>query len=313
MRKSYLFLCLLLSIVFVLTTPLYVSAATPIITLSPTSGYTGTSVTIQGTNLPVDATSTGYTVTFKWDSVVLTTPSPVVVGRTGSFSTTFSVPSDATVGVHNVTATVFVPLSPLGKPLPITATSQFTVLQRPIIKIFDPVVPIIPIIPLDPIVPIVLVSPTPATSLNPPVIAVLEPPNTLLLATPIDPLIVATPVQTPASTPPPAVITTPAPTPVAPAAPPAANPPSNQSNAAPSNTNITPPVTATPTPSLIVANPLTPAGGQVSLANQNDPTPSAPPDANVNSPSSGIPIIAILAILVVVILLVLVLKKQILG
>jgi hypothetical protein len=299
MRKAFSILCLLLTIVFVLTTPSHVAAATPTITLSPTSGYAGASVTIQGSNLPIDPTSTGYTVTFNWDKDVLkTVPSPVVVGKIGSFSTTFTVPSTAIVGVHNVTATIYVPLQLGGRPVPVTTTSQFTVLQPYLIKPINPILPIIPTIPITPLLP---TSPTPTASPSPSIIGALASPNT-------------NPILTPSSPTPTAITTAPADLPpVASPAPPAATPPSGQTSVAPGDTNNTPPATATPIPSLIAANPLAPVGGQLSAANQNNPTPSTPTDAKEDSSQSGFPIFAIVAILAVVILLVLVLKKQFLG
>jgi len=260
MRKAYLILCLLLSIVFVLTTPSHIAAAKPTISLSPTSGYTGATVTIQGTNLQiVDASS------FKWDDVVLTLPGAVVVGRTGTFSTTFDVPSDETAGVHNVIAAVYVPLVPGGKPALVTAASQFTVLHRTPIK---PIFPVLPTLPT---------SPTPTVLPSPPIIPALASPNTTLIPTPITPSVI-------------------------PFDPTIINLPSNPLSA--------PTDKATPTPSLI---PSVPVAGQLSPANQNNPSPSIRTDAKEDSSVLGLPLFAIVVIIAVVIFGIIVLKKHILG
>lgn len=338
MRKAYLILCLILSIVFVLTAPSQVNAATPTVTLSPTSGYTDTAVTIQGVNLPISTTSTGYTVTFRWDGGNLTTsPSPIIVGKTGSFSTTFTVPSDATVGVHNVTATVYVPSLLVRGTTAVTATSQFTVLQRLLIKQINPILPIIPIAPTLIVIassPTPTVSPSPSTvTLASPVTGIRPPPLQFnpdiigaLVITPSPSVIVTPTTAAPAApSPPPAVVgaeaVTPSPSviitpttaaPVAPPAPAAANPPSNQSSGAPGAATNTPAAASTPTPSLLVANPLAPMN-QLSLGTPINPVPSIQADAKAESSSSGFPIVAVGAVLVIIVVLALVLKKLVLG
>ena len=74
----------------------------PSISLSPTSGTTGTVVTVTGSSFQMDK---GDTIQIKFDSTTETTsPNPCVVQTGNGFSCTFIVPS-STVGSHTVTAT----------------------------------------------------------------------------------------------------------------------------------------------------------------------------------------------------------------
>ncbi|MEM3798383.1 MAG: hypothetical protein QXY74_08150 [Candidatus Bathyarchaeia archaeon] len=94
--------------------------APPKITLTPTFGYVGTTVTIAGSWFTPD-----QLVTFTFDGAPLaTTPTPVYASGTGAFSVTFKVPNVA-VGDHTVRATD-------AKGLTATATFKVTV---PIIEI----------------------------------------------------------------------------------------------------------------------------------------------------------------------------------
>jgi hypothetical protein len=69
--------------------------------LSPASGPGGTLVTISGANFPVSTT-----LSFKFDTTTLTpTAGDTSTRTTGAFSTTVTIPSLATMGVHTITVT----------------------------------------------------------------------------------------------------------------------------------------------------------------------------------------------------------------
>ncbi len=161
MKKAYYFLCVLLSILFLSISPRPVAAATPTLTLSPTSGVPGTTVTIKGNYLPLDPNGNTYTVKIYWDgtSGLTTTPSPITLGKVTSFSATFVVSSTATIGVHNVTAKGAIVINPLlrASTTTVSASAQFTVTKPAIINPLDPIIK-------DPIIktPITLPSPTPS-------------------------------------------------------------------------------------------------------------------------------------------------------
>jgi hypothetical protein len=92
----------------------YRNTATPTasISLNPTSGQVGTSVTITGVNFLANSA-----ITIRYDgNIVSTTPSTTTSNTAGGFSTSFSVPS-STSGTHPVSATDGTR----------TATSTFTV------------------------------------------------------------------------------------------------------------------------------------------------------------------------------------------
>jgi hypothetical protein len=72
-----------------------VQAATPKITLSPSSGPVGTSVTVTGKGF-----SSGQTVTITYDGKVVST---IKTDSQGRFTATFIVPT-STLGNHQVTA-----------------------------------------------------------------------------------------------------------------------------------------------------------------------------------------------------------------
>ena len=71
------------------------------ISLSPTSGTAGTSVTISGSNF-----GASKTITIKFDNNPITTsPSTVTTTSTGTFSATITIPNTASAGSHIITAT----------------------------------------------------------------------------------------------------------------------------------------------------------------------------------------------------------------
>src|SRR4029077_247662 len=67
----------------------------PAITLNPTSGLAGTSVTVTGTNF---ASNSGITVSYD-GSAVSTSPGSITTSATGGFSATFTEPAPTT-GTH---------------------------------------------------------------------------------------------------------------------------------------------------------------------------------------------------------------------
>jgi hypothetical protein len=84
------------------------------ISLSPTSGTAGTTVTVSGTNF-----GTSKTITIKLDNNnITTTPTTVTSTTTGTFSATITIPTTTTVGAHTITATDGT----------LTASATFTVL-----------------------------------------------------------------------------------------------------------------------------------------------------------------------------------------
>src|SRR5574341_2419497 len=70
------------------------------ITVTPTSGAIGTTVTVSGSNFGASKT---ITIRFDNDNV-LTSPFSVVSTTTGAFSATFTIPSAALVGSHTISA-----------------------------------------------------------------------------------------------------------------------------------------------------------------------------------------------------------------
>lgn len=78
-----------------------VTAPQPLITLSPTSGITGTTVTISGSNF-----GASKTITITFDSASITTnPTVVTSSGTGAFSATIAIPNTAATGSHTISAT----------------------------------------------------------------------------------------------------------------------------------------------------------------------------------------------------------------
>lgn len=75
--------------------------AAPVITLSPTSGSAGTTVTVSGTNFESYA---GDEVHIYFDGEEIAN-SPVTAPSTGNFSVHFTVPDNTTPGTHHVTVT----------------------------------------------------------------------------------------------------------------------------------------------------------------------------------------------------------------
>lgn len=71
------------------------------ITLTPTSGATGTVVTLSGSNFTPNAP---IAVTFD-SSPVATSPSPLTASPTGTFTATILIPATAYAGTHTITAT----------------------------------------------------------------------------------------------------------------------------------------------------------------------------------------------------------------
>src|SRR5207245_2676811 len=69
------------------------------ISLNPTSGPAGTTVTVTGSNF---AANSGITISYD-GTTVTTTPGTITTSSTGSFSATFTVPA-STAGYHTVTA-----------------------------------------------------------------------------------------------------------------------------------------------------------------------------------------------------------------
>lgn len=94
-RKRILVLAIMLPLlaVLVLSTP---ALAAPVITLTPTSGATGTRVVINGTNFD---SYKGDSISIFFDDTEIPN-SPLAVPETGSFSIEFNVPDDAEVGRH---------------------------------------------------------------------------------------------------------------------------------------------------------------------------------------------------------------------
>jgi len=85
------------------------------ITLSPTSGSAGSTVTVNGAGF-----TPSTTITIKFDtSISATTPSNIVTNSSGAFSASVTIPSAATVGNHTISANDIT-----GK----TATATFKVL-----------------------------------------------------------------------------------------------------------------------------------------------------------------------------------------
>ncbi len=82
--------------------PFTVTPAQPLITFTPTSGTTGTIVTISGSNF-----GASKTITIKFDNTnIVTNPTPVVSSSTGAFSgITITIPSTAATGSHTISAT----------------------------------------------------------------------------------------------------------------------------------------------------------------------------------------------------------------
>jgi hypothetical protein len=90
-----------------------VTAGASLDSLSPTSGSSGTDVTISGSGFPISRT-----ITFKFDTTTLTPKSGDSSTRSsGIFLTTVTIPSDAAPGSHTITVTVS----------STTATATFTV------------------------------------------------------------------------------------------------------------------------------------------------------------------------------------------
>ncbi len=85
-----------------INTQFTVTAPPPSITLTPSTGAAGTTVTVSGSNF--GATKT---ITIKFDnSVIATNPPTVTSSNTGTFSSaTITIPSTATAGNHTVSAT----------------------------------------------------------------------------------------------------------------------------------------------------------------------------------------------------------------
>jgi len=94
--------------------------AAPVITVSPTSGATGTMVTVTGTNFD---SYKGDNISIFFDSVEIT-DSPLIVLETGNFSFNFNIPDGADPGGHWVRVK-----SELGSTL---ARTLFTVLEAEI-------------------------------------------------------------------------------------------------------------------------------------------------------------------------------------
>lgn len=77
-----------------------VSVASATITLTPTSGAVGTSVTISGSGF-----TGGSSITIKFDTNTITITPSVIANPSGIFSATIVIPSTATAGNHTITAT----------------------------------------------------------------------------------------------------------------------------------------------------------------------------------------------------------------
>ncbi|MGH9909018.1 MAG: beta strand repeat-containing protein, partial [Nitrososphaerales archaeon] len=76
-------------------------AAGGVITLSPTTGISGTEVTVTGSNFTANTR-----VTIKFETIlVATTPATVITGTSGGFLAKFDIPAGVTGGVHTVFAT----------------------------------------------------------------------------------------------------------------------------------------------------------------------------------------------------------------
>jgi len=71
------------------------------ITLAPEFGPTGTDVIVTGTDFPADEE---VTIWWDWDMQMDTDPSPLYSDGDGNFSATITVPSGASPGLHNVSA-----------------------------------------------------------------------------------------------------------------------------------------------------------------------------------------------------------------
>src|SRR5439155_549682 len=74
---------------------------TPSISLNPTSGTTGTAVTVSGSNF---APNSGITITYDGAGIA-TTPTTITTTSTGSFSGSIIIPSSSSAGSHTVKAT----------------------------------------------------------------------------------------------------------------------------------------------------------------------------------------------------------------
>src|SRR5437016_1442585 len=74
---------------------------TPSISLNPTSGPTGTTVNISGTNF---APNSGITITYD-NAGIATTPTTITSSSTGSFTGSIVIPSSSSAGAHTVKAT----------------------------------------------------------------------------------------------------------------------------------------------------------------------------------------------------------------
>src|SRR2546428_1229295 len=77
------------------------TVTTPSVSLNPTSGPTGTSVTVTGSNFVANS---GITV--KLDGTNLaTTPATITTTSTGGFTASFTIPSTSAAGLHTLSAT----------------------------------------------------------------------------------------------------------------------------------------------------------------------------------------------------------------
>src|SRR2546428_8273341 len=81
----------------------FIVTATPVpaITLNPTSGPTGTTVNISGSNF---AANSGITISYD-NAGIATTPTTITTTSTGSFTGSITIPSSSAAGTHTVKAT----------------------------------------------------------------------------------------------------------------------------------------------------------------------------------------------------------------
>jgi hypothetical protein len=88
------------AVLFVLAAPAAAQTyGTPTLSVSDTTPVPGQTITISGTNWPANATDV---ITFASDPVTIATATN---SATGDFSTSGTIPADATAGTHTITAT----------------------------------------------------------------------------------------------------------------------------------------------------------------------------------------------------------------
>jgi len=102
-RFSLWFVVIVLISLLTVGTSFTALAAAPVITLSPTSGFSA--ITVYGMGF-----GGAVIININWDNISIPTiPSPIIATQSGTFTTIISVPTQTAPGNHTVTATSMVP------------------------------------------------------------------------------------------------------------------------------------------------------------------------------------------------------------